>query len=48
MCVFEVGPMLLGCVGDGFWGIIDLFHYKLKKIRETIMSIHSNQGCIFS
>ena len=36
------------CAGDGFLGIIDLFYYKLKKIRETTMSIYSNQGCIFS
>ena len=51
MCVFAVGPMLLGfyrvCRGWLF-GIIDLFYYKLKKIRETTMSIYSNQGCIFS
>ena len=33
---------------DGFLGIIDLFYYRLKKIRETTMSICSNQGCIFS
>ena len=33
---------------DGFLGIIDLFYYKVKKIRETTMSIYSNQGCIFS
>ena len=33
---------------DGFLGIIDLFYYKLKKIREATMSIYSNQGCIFS
>ena len=36
------------CAGDGFLGIIDLFYYKLKKIRETTMSIYSNQGCILS
>ena len=36
------------CAGDGFLGIIDLFYYKLKKIRATTMSIYSNQGCIFS
>ena len=36
------------CAGDGFLGIIDLFYHKLKKIRETTMSIYSNQGCIFS
>ena len=36
------------CAGDGFLGIIDLFYYRLKKIRETTMSIYSNQGCIFS
>ena len=50
VCVFGVGPMFLGsteCGGDGFWGIIDFFHYKVKKIRETTMSIYSNQGCIF-
>ena len=36
------------CAGSGFLGVIDLFYYKLKKIRETTMSIYSNQGCIFS
>ena len=36
------------CAGDGFLGIIDLFCYKVKKIRETTMSIYSNQGYIFS
>ena len=49
--VFGVGPMFLGsteCAGDDILGIIDLFCYKLKKIRETSMSIYSNQGCIFS
>ena len=50
VCVFGVGPMFLGspeCVGDGFLGIIDLFYYKLKEIRETNLSIYSNQGCLF-
>ena len=31
------------CAGDGFLWIIDLFYYKLKEIRETTMSIYSNQ-----
>ena len=35
------------CVGDSFLGIINLFYYKLKEIRETTMSIYSNQGCVF-
>ena len=38
----------LECEGDGFLGIIDLFYYKLKEIRETTMSIYLNQGCVFS
>ena len=36
------------CPGDGYLGIIDLFYHKRKKIRETTMSIYSNQGGIFS
>ena len=36
------------CEGDGFLGIIDLLYYKVKKIRETTMSIYSNQRCIIS
>ena len=36
------------CAEDGFLGIIDLFYCRMKKIRETTMSIYSNQGCIFS
>ena len=35
------------CAEDGFLGIIDLFYCKLKKIRETTMSIYSNQGVSF-
>ena len=35
------------CAGGGFLGIIDLLYYKLKKIRETTMSIYSNQGVSF-
>ena len=37
----------LECAGDGFLGIIALFYHKLKKIRETTMSIHSNRGVSF-
>ena len=51
VCVFGVGPMFLGfyrVCKDGFLGIISLFYYKVKKIRETTMSIYSNQGCIVS
>ena len=33
--------------GDGFLGIIDLFYCKLKEIRETTMSIYSNQRVSF-
>ena len=33
--------------GDGFLGIIDLFYYKLKEMRETTLSIYSNQGVSF-
>ena len=36
------------CAGGGLLGITDLFYYKLKEIRETTMSIYSNQGCVFS
>ena len=36
------------CAGNGFLGIIDLFYHKVKKIRDTTMSIHLSQGCIFS
>ena len=35
------------CAEDEFWGIIDLFYYRLKKIRETTMSIYSNRGVSF-
>ena len=38
----------LECAGDGFFGIINLFYYKLKEIREITMSIYSNYGCVFS
>ena len=50
VCVFGVGCFWgsTDCAVDGFLGIIDLFYYKVKKIRETTMSIYSNQGCIFS
>ena len=36
------------CAGDSFLGIIGLFYYKVKKIRDTTVSIYSNQGCIVS
>ena len=48
-CVFGVGPMFLGFYTvQSVQGIIDLFYYKVKKIRDTTMSMYSNQGCIFS
>ena len=37
----------LECAGDGLLGIIDLCYYKMKEIRETTISIYSNQGCVF-
>ena len=51
VCVFGVGPMFVGfyrVCREWLLGIIHLFYYKLKKIRETTISIYSNQGCIFS
>ena len=51
MCVFGVRPVFWGspeCAGDGFLGIIAIFYNNLKEIRETTVSIYSNQGCIFS
>ena len=51
MCVWgwtNVSGVLQSVQGMAFGGIIDLFYYKVKKIRETTMSIYSNQGCIFS
>ena len=51
MCVFGLDQCFWGsteCARDSFLGIIDLFYHKVKKIRETTMSIYSNQGCIFS
>ena len=46
------------CLGFGqcFWGSSEcagfgdnrLIYHKLKEIRETTMSIYSNQGCVFS
>ena len=51
VCVLGFNQCFWGsteCSGDGFLGIIDLLYNKLKKIRETTMSIYSNQRCIFS
>ena len=51
MCVWgwtNVSGVLQSVQGMPFLGITDLFYYNVKKIRETTMSIYSNQGCIVS
>ena len=51
VCVFGVEPMFLGFSGvyrGWLFGGNTLFYYKLKEIRESTMSIYSNQGCVFS
>ena len=50
MCVLGFDQCFWGspeCAGDGLLGIIALVYYKLKEIRETTMSIYSNQGVSF-